>query len=459
MDGGQHTAYYVAETRFSSEQGHLGFRRSCAASSDTTPTHWHSVVAKVRDVLQGAEWRRPPPYMLALMHPQHDLVHTRAHLQWLLSRIRLVNSVGAPRMKLVWWSSLAALGRLPHWPEDRRHVLDAELLVEKWLRLCDDGGGVATDARRELRLAFFSHRWEQRETSGPEKATALSQYGEEGRSAAFRGTLFDYYFWIDSGCMPLEPEARRATAASLPLILGACGELVYFESEPRFYELSAWTRLERILTYALCHQPHVAVLQPSFLFRDADLMLKRDPAFYCRSPSGALCIFMTDPMEPGTVAADSEDLELIGVLCRLAFELPPLNQVAAEAAKLVWNAGPCSPVFGTDRMLVNLHIPRGHGGAAFHAGCAADILNRCGRRQSALGYATLSGGQEPELLCTKEDSQPTQEPAISTMGRRSEPSAPTPQCSSATNLLSPAPAVHSHSATCTAMPEWRWLEF
>ena len=38
------------------------------------------------------------------------------------------------------WGTIKKLGRLPRWPEDAEHILDAEELIKAWLERCDDHG-------------------------------------------------------------------------------------------------------------------------------------------------------------------------------------------------------------------------------------------------------------------------------------------------------------------------------
>jgi hypothetical protein len=50
------------------------------------------------------------------------------HAHFLLGRVRASNALPGPRMRLVWWKTLDELGRIPRWPDNCGHVLDAEAL-------------------------------------------------------------------------------------------------------------------------------------------------------------------------------------------------------------------------------------------------------------------------------------------------------------------------------------------
>ena len=104
--------------------------------------------------LRSQAFRTPPPFARS-QPPNMNLVHTKGQIEYYLQRVRLSNldHNGAPmppslRMRLVWWGTVKELGRLPRWPEDREHILDAEKLLEEWRNVCDDRGGVEGPCRR-----------------------------------------------------------------------------------------------------------------------------------------------------------------------------------------------------------------------------------------------------------------------------------------------------------------------
>jgi hypothetical protein len=92
----------------------------------------------------------PPPD--TILPPEADWSFF-AHM--LLSRVEEVNTLDGPRVRLVHWSTLDKLGRIPRWPDDAAHVLDAADLIRAWIARQDAKGKISG---RILCLSMFSHR-------------------------------------------------------------------------------------------------------------------------------------------------------------------------------------------------------------------------------------------------------------------------------------------------------------
>ena len=102
---------------------------------------------------------------------------------------------------MVWHGTIAQLGRLPRWPQDAAHILDAESVCEEWIKTCDAKGKVDG---RALCMSLFSHRWSRPslnpseafpDTAENDKAKALARYGKGGQCPIFAPHHeFDYYY-------------------------------------------------------------------------------------------------------------------------------------------------------------------------------------------------------------------------------------------------------------------------
>ena len=135
-----------------------------------------------------------------------------AFAEFQLSKIRAINALGGPRLRVVWSGTCRHLGRIPRYPQDADHILDGEAAVEAFLErangkgkvMCTNCDGDAED--RIFCLSMLSHRWERShidadlsfpDSSRNKKARALAYYGSSGLCPVFKEHRFDYYYWID----------------------------------------------------------------------------------------------------------------------------------------------------------------------------------------------------------------------------------------------------------------------
>merc|ERR1719183_983146 len=199
-----------------------------------------------------------------------------------LRRVRAVNALGGPRMRVVWHKTFRVLGRIPRYPEDAAHILDAEKAIEAIIAHMDGQGKVVIAAagygdrdgeedgdgdgdRAEGRVfcaKMFSHRWER---SSPDpacahpddpahkKARALAEYGRGGVCTVVAQQRFEYFFWVDYAGIDQRPGTpwKALGIAKLPAYIASCIETIFYLSRtPGLqYEPRAWTRLERMLSY------------------------------------------------------------------------------------------------------------------------------------------------------------------------------------------------------------------
>ena len=206
----------------------------------------------------------------------------------------------------VWGGTCEHLGRLPRYPQDAAHILDAETVLQAYMRQMDGKGKVehtTSDGKAERRifcLSMFSHRWERPhmepskafpDAEDNKKARALGFYSSAGLCPEFSQHQWDYYYWVDYACINQDDyEEKCLGIAKLPAYISCCIEqghawctptpcisptrrtaetvhhvwhrrlhllpymagieLIYYHSSTSGYERRAWTRLERVLGFA-----------------------------------------------------------------------------------------------------------------------------------------------------------------------------------------------------------------
>lgn len=306
-----------------------------------------ALVRNVQKTLKDKNFRAPPPFLVPLVQggkPQPAKVHTREMIKWYTDRVILANKAGGPRCRLVWWKTIQELGRLPRWPDDAAHVLDAELLLKEWAKKCGDDGKVGG---RAFCQSFFSHKWASDGPDDGEKATRLANYGALGSCSVFPHDLFDYYFFIDYAGI----EQNNKDAADrerlvdgicmLPLYLACSVELVFYNSPE--YERRAICRLERLLAYAYCFSPMIVYIDHTYPHSPLDparIAADEPTAYELRKdeevdggrggdgPTWSVWMKMTDPVEPGeggAVVRSDKERKLISEIKEIVTKTPPLN--------------------------------------------------------------------------------------------------------------------------------------
>lgn len=384
----EHPAHTHGSARpaLSADETYLGWRANCLAR-DWTPAigRASTLEQQVHDVLISEEFRKPPPFVTS-GGPVMDLVHSREQVEWYLSRMKLVNSVDAPRMRVVWWGTLKTLGRLPRWPEDREHVLDAEMVLEQWARRCDDRGAVVVDGSpREVCFSFFSHRWERPardhgshyecgssahpDRADNKKAMMLATYGDKGACPIFKDTLFDYYFYVDFGCIDQdEPKSKLAGVTVLPLQVAVCIELIFFDSRAAEYEPRGWTRVERVFAYSFCFSPIIVYIGEEYPDKatDFEALCESKPEIYSMDESGNVFMVVADPLASDAALTNPADRSIVRQLCDAAMKTPPLNVALAQAMAssadgypLQMESGAATPLkMGIDKVMLDIEHQR-----------------------------------------------------------------------------------------------------
>jgi len=255
--------------------------------------------------------------------------------QFMLARVRACNKLPGPRMRIVWGMTLAKLGRLPRWPNDHEHVLDAEALLELQVARMDSNGKI--DGRIPC-FSFFTHRWlrpsydpkrAHPDSTHHEKAKALAEYCAGGTCSVFVEHTFDYYYWIDfCGIDQDDPLDKALGICKLPCYVTACFEAIFYHSALHLYEPRVWTRVERMISYMYTLFPLFTYIDEEYpkgpinIKQVADMnahMFSWDP------DSGTLLMKIHDPLGDDACITNEGDLELIQKLLTIMYKTKPLN--------------------------------------------------------------------------------------------------------------------------------------
>lgn len=277
----------------------------------------------------------------ALMDPQSDF---SAMVKMQLTKVRAINSLGGPRMQIVWSGTLRELGRLPRFPDDAPHILDAERVIEAHLQHCDAQGKVQCDGpdenaeQRVLCISFFSHRWEQGHLNpalafpddpSNKKAKALAFYGSSGLCPVFCEHRFDYYYWIDyAGINQDDYHQKLLGISKLPGYISCAIEMVYYNSSTVNYEPRAWTRLERVLGFTYSWSPLFVYMDDSYPLQPANLaaLAESQPQLYSHDiQTDTLSMIIQDPLAEDANITDTRDREHIARMVEIVANTKPLN--------------------------------------------------------------------------------------------------------------------------------------
>jgi len=253
---------------------------------------------------------------------------------WLVDRVRTVNQLGGPRVKLVSWMTLRLLGRFPMLPTESEHILDAERLLEEYSRLQDDKGKV--DGRVAC-FSFLSHRWERPslgadahpDSESHKKAKALAKFGEFGTCPIFAPHhAFDYYFWVDySSIDQVNPIQKELGVAKLCAYVAACIQMIMYNSDTVEYEPRAWTRLERMMGYTYCACPLFKYLDDKYPHETlvVDEVVDKHPNTFTKDEDGKLLLLIRDPNGRDAKLTSTRDASFVRQLSGTVKDSMPMN--------------------------------------------------------------------------------------------------------------------------------------
>lgn len=295
----------------------------------------------------------------------------RGYWDGFLEKIRNINKIGAPRVRVVWWRTLHDLGRLPRWPDDREHVLDLEELITIWNNKCNKEGSVDGHF---MYVRFMSHRWErphfcERCATGdcnvkahPDdvknvKARVMAAWGHDRYNDVLDTRPFrpeDAYFWIDfAGISQEDPWEKIAGITALPLYVASCANgMVCYVGEDGQYADRAWTALERVLGYGMTASPVLMKLDQGYLAgipqQDRHLLASQEPDFW-ELRGDVLHMRLRDPYNFGKITVQS-DKEHIHKIADLVAELEPVDFYGVKS-KVDFEAGTSVPVEELSRVM------------------------------------------------------------------------------------------------------------
>lgn len=326
-------------------QDYLGWRRPALAEPPTAPkmsSRRSSILAgdsnlktEVKDMMESVLKLLAKDIFLKDLLPLPPFMHPNADCSmfapFLLERVKAINSLGGPRMRVVWCGTLAKLGRLPKWPQDAEHILDVESLLIEWIKGKVDG--------RLVSISLFSHRWERPsldptkshpDTVDNMKASSLAKYGERGICPIFYPHhIFDYFCWIDYAGIDQEGDRRNKWlgVAKLPAYVAACSEMILFHTAE--YKSRAWTRLECCMSYVYSLALMVVFLNKDYV--DAtdeplsiDTLVKDHTEFSKHEKTGGMRLEIKDPLAEDAGITDPDDKELIRNLLSVLRKSTPL---------------------------------------------------------------------------------------------------------------------------------------
>jgi len=343
-----------------------------------------------------------PEIIGALMTPEADW---SPFIRGCLKRVQDVNALGGPRMQIVWWGSVKSLQRLPMWPVDRNHVLDAERLLEQWAEEMDEKGKVNG---RGFCISTFSHRWERPgfdssahpDTPDHKKAAKLVQYGEFGTCPIFEPHhKFDYYYWLDfAGIDQYDIRNKQLGVSKLPAFISATTEVIMYNSSTVDYEPRAWTRAERALGFTFTASPLFVYMDDNYPNEhlSIDSIVSSNPRCFAKDPeSGALTLIMRDPCGDGACVTDPRDKQLLVELTSVVQKAVPLNpqRIAHGMQELD---------FGHARILLDTEH--------YSIDCEASMTRMCSQRTSIT--RTFSDG-DGDCHGLDEEAAPGLEEAVS----------------------------------------------
>jgi hypothetical protein len=173
--------------------------------------------------------------------------------------IRRANALGGPAMRLLHWSKLARLSRIPRSGEGQ--TIDA---IE----------GIDEFGAPRVEIFMVSHRWlrpsldpllSHPDSCDNEKARAINEFSSWRREWVLQRHNFlpEIYYWIDFSCIDQDNTAESVSL--LPLWVACCERFLRIETED--YNERTWCRVEPLLSYVFSFADHHVSIGPEFRCR------------------------------------------------------------------------------------------------------------------------------------------------------------------------------------------------
>ena len=172
--------------------------------------------------------------------------------------IKLVNEINGPQMRLIHWSTLAEIQRIPH--SDENLTVDALEGINKY------GAGICE-------IFMVSHRWlrprlnsneSHPDSIENEKAKAINEFSKWRQTwvRSLHGFSPEIYYWIDFCC--IDQHDLKSAIPLLPLWVACCERFLRIETPD--YSDRAWCRLEPFLSYVFQFADHHTIIHLDFKY-------------------------------------------------------------------------------------------------------------------------------------------------------------------------------------------------
>ena len=172
--------------------------------------------------------------------------------------IKLVNDLNGPRMRLIHWSRLVEIQRIPH--SDENLTVDAlEGINEYDASVCE--------------VFMVSHRWlrprlgsdgSHPDSMENEKAKAINEFSQWRQHwvRSMHGFTPEIFYWIDFCC--IDQHDLTSAIPLLPLWVACCERFLRIETPD--YSERAWCRLEPLLSYVFQFADHQTIIYLDFKY-------------------------------------------------------------------------------------------------------------------------------------------------------------------------------------------------
>jgi hypothetical protein len=172
--------------------------------------------------------------------------------------IKLVNEINGPRMRLIHWSTLADIQRIPH--SDENLTVDALEGIDKYgANICE--------------IFMVSHRWlrprlnsneSHPDSIDHEKAKAINEFTKWRQKWVETEHHFtpEIFYWIDFCC--IDQHDLSSAIPLLPLWTACCERFLRIETPD--YSERAWCRLEPLLSYVFQFADHQTIINLDFKY-------------------------------------------------------------------------------------------------------------------------------------------------------------------------------------------------
>ena len=170
--------------------------------------------------------------------------------------IKLANQLSGPQMRLIHWSTLAKLQRIPH--SDENFTVDAlEGINQHHPSVCE--------------IFMVSHRWlrprlgsveSHPDSIANEKANAINEFSKWRQHWVQwkHGFFPEIFYWIDFCC--IDQHDLTSAIPLLPLWVACCERFLRIETPD--YSERAWCRLEPLLSYVFQFADHQTIIHLDF---------------------------------------------------------------------------------------------------------------------------------------------------------------------------------------------------